>query len=55
VSANLPLRGLSEEKWLLVIALPLWDLNKDVTSFVGVNFGLNSCVSICLLEFFVLV
>jgi hypothetical protein len=53
VSANLLWWGLGEEKWLLVIALPLWDPQRDVASFVGVNFGLNSCVSIRLLEFFV--
>jgi hypothetical protein len=50
VSTNLPLWGLKKEKRLLVIALPLWDLNGDVSSFVGVNFGLNACVSFACLN-----
>jgi hypothetical protein len=42
--------GLEEEKRLLVIALPLWDPERRRSIFVGVNFGLNLCVSLCLLE-----
>jgi hypothetical protein len=50
VRTNLPLWGLEEEKRLLVIALPLWDPQRNVASFVGVNFGLNPCVSFACLN-----
>jgi hypothetical protein len=53
VSTNLPLWGLEEEKRHLVEPSLCGILNTDVTSFVGVNFGLNLCVSLSLLEFFV--
>jgi hypothetical protein len=50
VSTNLPLWWLEEEKRLLVIASLCGILNGDVASFVGVNFGLNPCVSFACLN-----
>jgi hypothetical protein len=48
VSTNFPLWESDEEKRLLVIALPLWILNGDIASFVGVNFGLIRLSLACL-------
>jgi hypothetical protein len=50
VSTNLSLWGLEEEKRLLVIALPLWDPQRRRNIFLGVNFGLNLCVSFACLN-----
>jgi hypothetical protein len=45
--------GLEEEKRLLVIALPLWDPQRRCSILCGCELRIKSCVSFCLLEFFV--
>jgi hypothetical protein len=53
VSTNLPLWGVEEEKRLLVIALPLWDPQRRRSILCGCELRIKSCVSFCLLEYFV--
>jgi hypothetical protein len=52
VSTNLPLLGLEEEKWLLVIALPLWDPQLRRIILYGCELRIKSLCLLCLLEFF---
>jgi hypothetical protein len=53
VSTNLPLWGLEEEKWLLVIALPLWDPQQRRSILCECELRIKSLCLLCLVEFFV--